>query len=141
MSITVVAPCGLICDLCSAFQREKNRCPGCTAEGAKPAYCMNCIVVNCPEKQGDCAKLCYTCSEYPCKRLKALEKRYSTEYGESLFENFKKIEQLGLERFTVDAQAFWACPGCGALFSVHHPQCTRCNTPNTHYLRKPKPKP
>ncbi len=126
MPITVIAPCGLICDLCSAFQREKNRCPGCTAEGNKPAYCMNCIVVNCPEKNGDPTKLCDVCSKYPCKRLKALEKRYKTKYGESLFENFQKIKQLGLERFKQEAEASWRCPDCKELLNVHRVQCSHC---------------
>ncbi|HNX15401.1 MAG TPA: DUF3795 domain-containing protein [Oscillospiraceae bacterium] len=141
MSITVIAPCGLICDLCSAFQRQKNRCPGCTAEGIKPLSCSKCIIVNCPEKNGDPTELCNLCSKYPCKRLKALNKRYSTNYGESLFENFRQIELLGLDHFITEAETFWSCPGCGELLSVHHPQCTRCKTANIHYLRKPKSKP
>lgn len=141
MPFTVIAPCGLICDLCLGFQREKNRCPGCTAEGEKPLSCTKCIIVNCPEKNGDSTKLCYTCSKYPCKRLKTLDKRYKTNYGESLVENFKMIEQLGLDRFIAEAESLWRCPGCGELVNVHRPVCLHCSTPNIHYLKKPKLKP
>ncbi len=137
----IIAPCGLICDLCSAFQREKNRCPGCTAEGDKPLSCTRCVIVNCPEKNGDAAKLCNACFKYPCKRLKALEKRYSSNYGESLFENFQRIERLGLKGFIAEAQKTWSCPGCGELINVHRPVCSRCSAPNSRYLKKPKPKP
>lgn len=141
MSITVIAPCGQICDLCSAFQREKNKCSGCTIDGGKPLSCTQCIIVNCSEKSGDPTKLCYICSKYPCKRLKDLNKRYSTYYGESLVENFQKIEQLGLDQFVAEAENFWRCPGCGELVNVHRPVCLHCNTQNAHYLRKSKPKP
>lgn len=141
MSITIVAPCGLICDLCLGFQREKNKCSGCTGKGEKLSSCAKCIIVNCPEKNGDPTKLCYVCSKYPCKRLKALDKRYKTNYGESLIENFKKIEQSGLDGFILEAEKTWRCPGCGELLNVHRPVCLHCKTPNSHYLRKPKPKP
>jgi len=141
MSITIVAPCGLICDLCLGFQREKNKCSGCTTQGEKPLSCTKCIIVNCPEKSGDPTKLCYTCAKYPCKRLKTLDKRYSTNYGESLVENFKKIEQLGLDQFIADAEILWRCPSCGELVNVHRPVCLHCNTSNSHYLRKSKQKP
>lgn len=92
MPISIVAPCGLICDLCWGFQREKNKCSGCTVQGSQPAHRTKCSIVNCLEKNGDSTKPCSTCSKYPCKRLKNLEKRYSSNYGESLIDNFQQIK-------------------------------------------------
>lgn len=138
MPISIIAPCGLICDLCLGFQREKNKCSGCTVEGSKPAYCTKCSIVNCPEKNGDSVKPCNTCSKYPCKRLKALERRYSMNYGESLMENFRQIDEKGLDRFLLDSEKSWSCHACGELLTVHHPQCLHCKAPNSYYKRKPK---
>lgn len=32
MDKTLIAPCGMNCQLCYAFQREKNKCPGCLGD-------------------------------------------------------------------------------------------------------------
>ncbi|NLD59775.1 MAG: DUF3795 domain-containing protein [Clostridiales bacterium] len=136
MPVSIVAPCGLVCDLCRGFQRQKNRCPGCTAEGGKPTYCATCAVVRCPEKGGDPVKPCSACPKYPCRRLKALEKRYTTNYGESLLENFRRIGEVGTDRFLLEADEAWRCPECGELLCAHRPKCPRCEAPNVHYKRE-----
>lgn len=138
MPISIVAPCGLICDLCLGFQREKNKCSGCTVAGSKPASCITCSIVNCPDKNGDSTQFCSTCPKYPCKRLKALEKRYSANYGESLMDNFNQIDVKGLQQFLLDSEKAWGCPECGELLTVHRPQCLHCKAPNGNYKRKPK---
>ncbi|MDD4125277.1 MAG: DUF3795 domain-containing protein [Eubacteriales bacterium] len=138
MPISTVAPCGLICDLCLGFQRTKNKCSGCTAEENKSAFCVKCSIVNCPEKNGDSKKPCGDCSKFPCKRLKDLEKRYFTNYGESLTDNFYQIKEKGLEQFLLDFEKTWTCRECGELLTVHRPQCLHCNAPNTYYKRKHK---
>ncbi len=138
MAITIVAPCGLICDICVGFQRKKNRCPGCTGIGNKTTHCMKCSILNCPEKQGVSSRPCNGCSRYPCKRLKSLEKRYKTKYGESLMENFQKIEELGLDQFLLETEKEWTCPSCGALLSVHRSECLQCKAPNSHFKGAPQ---
>lgn len=136
MTISIVAPCGVICDICWGFQREKNKCSGCTAEGNILSHCAKCSIVRCPEKGGNSHKLCSVCPKYPCKRLKALEKRYSTNYGESPMDNFRQISKKGLDQFLLDAEQIWSCPACGKLLSVHRPQCLHCKSPNTRYQKK-----
>ncbi|NLF26473.1 MAG: DUF3795 domain-containing protein [Clostridiales bacterium] len=135
MPVSIVAPCGLICDLCSGFQRRKNRCAGCTAEGEKPTLCTTCSIVRCPEKGGDSKRFCSACSKFPCRRLKALEKRYATNYGESLMENFRQIGEKGPDRFLSEAGETWSCSECGALLCVHRPKCPNCEAQNPHYKR------
>ena len=132
MAITTVAPCGLICDICIGFQRKKNSCPGCTCEINQPACCGKCSIMNCPEKQGCPGKPCNACTKFPCKRLKNLERRYTTRYGESLMENFRRIEALGLDAFLLETEMEWTCPGCGALLSVHRATCLVCGASNSH---------
>lgn len=129
MAITTVAPCGLICDICIGFQRKKNKCPGCCkGDGIKP-----CSILVCPEKQGCPGRPCNACAKYPCKRLKGLEKRYTSKYGESLMENFRRIKALGLEKFLLEAEVEWTCPGCGTLLSVHRDKCLACGALNSRY--------
>jgi rubrerythrin len=48
-------------------------------------------------------------------------------------ENFQRIEELGLEWFLLEAEKAWTCPGCGALLSVHRPECLQCKAPNIHF--------
>lgn len=133
MPVSIVAPCGLICDLCLGFQREKDKCSGCTVEGSKPSYCTKCSIVNCSEKKGDSTKPCSVCSKYPCKRLIALEKRYSTNYGESLMDNFHQINVKGLDLLLIDTEKAWTCNECGNLLTVHRSNCLHCKAPNNHY--------
>lgn len=135
MAITTVAPCGLICDICNGFQRKKNRCTGCAGD-FKPTHCAKCSILNCPEKQGCPGKPCDSCCKYPCKRLKNLEKRYSLKYGESLMENFRRIETLGLNEFLQEAEAEWTCPSCGALLCVHRADCLSCGARNARFPDK-----
>ena len=138
MPISKIAPCGLICDICLGFQREKDKCYGCTDEASRSSYAFKCSILNCPQKEGDPAKLCSICSKYPCKRLKSLEKRYSSNYGESIFDNFSQIKEKGLDQFMLDSEEVWSCPDCANLLTVHRPHCLHCKSPNPHYKRKPK---
>jgi hypothetical protein len=48
-----IAPCGVICDICSGFQRDKNRknyCAGCRRDGNKLEHCKKCLIKNCDKK-------------------------------------------------------------------------------------------
>ena len=131
-----IAPCGLICDLCLGAQRTKNTCFGCNDERNKPSYCSKCIIKNCIEKNGNDKQLCFKCKKYPCKRLKALEKRYSTKYGESLFENFERIKTLGIRDFVKEADQKWRCKECGEYVCVHRDVCLHCGTKNSWHPEK-----
>jgi len=53
-----IAPCGVICDICLAFQRSKNKCVGCNNFGNKLHHCSVCRIITCPEKNGNEKLLC-----------------------------------------------------------------------------------
>ena len=81
MRSELIAPCGMNCRLCMAFQRKKNKCIGCNSDDCtKPAYCLHCIIKNCVTIQNSSSGLCYECDKFPCRRLKQLDKRYRTKY-------------------------------------------------------------
>lgn len=126
----MIAPCGMNCALCIGHLREKNRCPGCNhrEDLIKAGSCRRCTIKLC-EKQGVPNKFCFTCAQYPCRRLRDLDKRYRTRYGMSMLENLAFIRDFGIRRFIRQEKRRWACPGCGKTLSVHRTACIHCGTP------------
>jgi len=95
----IIAPCGMNCGICMAFLREKNRCVGCNIESPqKINHCFVCSIKNCTERP-EGSKFCFACKNYPCTRLKQLDKRYRLKYSMSMIENLNGIRDLGLDRF------------------------------------------
>jgi hypothetical protein len=133
MKTESIAPCGLICDLCYAFQRTKNRCGGCNSEGEKTSYCSKCKIKLCVEKKGDDKLLCNKCTKYPCQIIKNLEKRYRIKYGEYIYQNFEHIKTIGKINFVKEQEAEWKCSQCGKLLCVHSKNCKICGSINKKY--------
>ena len=88
MKKDLIAPCGMNCSICKFHNREKNTCPGCRELEKKiPKTRFKCIVRACEILKKGKWKYCSDrCENYPCKRLKSLDKRYSTKYHMSMFE-------------------------------------------------------
>jgi hypothetical protein len=105
MEERLIAPCGMNCRLCIAYQfREKDL----NKQGFHKKYCPGCIPreENCTHMGEQCALLrkgtvrfCYECKDFPCKRLQSLDKRYRTKYHMSMIENLEFIKEHGLEAF------------------------------------------
>jgi hypothetical protein len=125
MDTLSIAPCGVICDICSAFQRDKNNCAGCRRDGPKMGHCKKCMIKNCMEKN-NADELCIECEEYPCKRIKNLHKRYATKYNENIYENMETVKNKGIKYFITTAEEQWKCKNCGKLLCVHKDKCTDC---------------
>lgn len=123
----LIAPCGMNCALCLAFQRLKKRCPGCREEDPnKSHYCQMCIIRNCPTIQNNLSHFCYECENMPCKRLKLLDKRYRTKYGMSMIENLIEIKEKSMEVFLTHQVEKYTCKTCGGLICVHRSRCLTC---------------
>lgn len=133
MNTASVAPCGVICDLCLGFQREKNKCVGCNNTGNKPYHCTVCSIKLCAEKNGDEKLLCYDCKKFPCRRIKDLDKRYRIKYGESLIQNLQSIKEEGFESFIKIEKEKWKCTKCGQLLCVHKEVCLKCGNKNEYF--------
>jgi hypothetical protein len=122
-----VAPCGMNCALCLAYQRPKNRCTGCWGgDAGKPDSCRLCIIRNCPTIKENSSQFCYECSKIPCRRLKQLDARYRTKYGMSMMENLVEIKEQGVDTFLAHQAERYTCPDCHGLLCVHRPQCLNC---------------
>ena len=124
---TQIAPCGMNCSVCMAHLRKHKKCPGCHGEDTnKSVSAVNCIIRNCQTIKGNQSGFCYECAEYPCKRLKQLDKRYRTRYSMSMIENLEFIKEKGLSSFVEKENERWRCKKCGGVICVHRGYCYQC---------------
>ncbi|MFA6456765.1 MAG: DUF3795 domain-containing protein [Bacteroidota bacterium] len=122
-----IAPCGMNCGICAARLRTIHRCPGCMSYGVdKPKHLAYCSIAHCPELEQQYARFCYECAQFPCPRLRALDKRYRMKYDMSMIDNLRSIREDGLEHFLSAENRRWECSGCGSVLCVHRPECPGC---------------
>lgn len=125
----LIAPCGMNCGICLAYLRKTNKCPGCRIElTVKPKTRTHCKIKNCWFFKDSNSKFCYECIEYPCKRLKQLDKRYRTKYRMSMIENLGNIKNIGLDNFVKREKIRWRCSECGGVLCVHKGFCLICES-------------
>ena len=128
VKINSIAPCGMNCVLCYAFQREKNSCPGCRADNReKPITRLQCKIKTCYYFKDKGNKYCNTCNDYPCKNLAHLDKRYRAKYEMSMIENLNMINESGIRKFILNEDEKWKCRKCGEYYCVHKKKCLNCN--------------
>jgi hypothetical protein len=119
-----IATCGMNCNFCMAFLRKKNKCEGCkTSDAGKPISILKCKIRSC-EKQN--SEFCYTCSDFPCKSIKHIDKRYRTKYNMSMIENLEYIKEFGVSLFVTKERERWKCAKCGGPISIHKGGCLKC---------------
>lgn len=134
ISPELIAPCGMNCALCIAYQREKDQCCGCNLDDKnKPKSCIRCIIVNCELRKQTESGFCYECPKFPCPRMKQLDKRYRTKYRMSMLENLEYIRLNGLKRFIEFESERWRCQNCGQPVSVHRTYCLQCGVDTSAY--------
>jgi hypothetical protein len=123
-----IAPCGMNCALCLAYQRPKRRCPGCWGEDTnKSKSCISCIIRNCEAIKTNTSHFCYECDKMPCKRLKQLDARYRNKYGMSMIDNLNEIKVRGMDVFLAHQAEKYTCPICQGLICVHRSRCLTCD--------------
>ncbi|MHB8104396.1 MAG: DUF3795 domain-containing protein, partial [Dehalococcoidales bacterium] len=71
-------------------------------------------------------QFCYECADFPCQRLKHLDKRYRTFYRMSMIENLNFIREQGMQKFLGKEEEKWRCPECGATICCHNGICFKC---------------
>ena len=126
----MIAPCGINCSVCFAHLRQKNQCPGCLSEDEehKMNHCKKCSIRFCIGHDAEDFVYCSECSEFPCKKIINIDKRYVTKYHTSLINNLLEIKENGMEEFLADEQHKWTCPHCGGILSIHKDFCETCKT-------------
>ena len=120
--------------LCYAFHRFKNHCAGCNSTGSdKPNYCSKCAIKNCEFVSMGKSKYCYDCDDYPCKRIKNIDKRYRKRYGMSMIENLNSIKESGIRMFIKFEKQKWTCTQCGNIICVHRTACLVCGADRDYH--------
>jgi hypothetical protein len=124
---TLIAPCGINCRLCRAYVRNKKECPGCRGDDSfKSKTRAACAIENCEKLiEGD-FKYCFSCDDFPCARLRHLERRYTSNYGVSVLNNLMEIQEKGISSFVKSENKKWICSKCGEVICMHKGQCISC---------------
>ena len=120
------------CALCSSFLAQKYDlkrhgimgyyCAGCRPRGKNCAFMKK----SCERLGNGLVQYCFECTEYPCRRLNNLDKRYRTNYHMSMIENLDSIKEQGMEQFLKREEEKWRCPECGGTISCHGGLCFKC---------------
>ena len=107
MKSKLIAPCGMNCNLCKAYLRDKDKCPGCR-DMPKGHYVRKCMIRNCKILKKQKLKFCSDkCEKFPCTRLKNLDKRYRKKYGMSMIDNLNYIKEKGIRNFIKEEKQKW----------------------------------
>jgi hypothetical protein len=118
ISQNLIAPCGMNCGVCRAYLRKNNPCYGCRdTTQDKPKSIVQCRMRNCKMRSG---KFCFDCPEFPCERLRNLNKRYRTKYVMSEIENLESIRENGIRNFVAAERKRWISEK--GIFCVHSKQ-------------------
>jgi hypothetical protein len=128
----LIAPCGMNCAVCSAYLAMQNDLK---KHGVMKTYCAGCRPrgKNCAFLKKACEKLgeglvkyCFECADFPCRRLKGLDKRYRTFYRMSMIENLEYIRENGIKKLLAREEKKWKCPECGGVICCHNGICFSC---------------
>jgi len=126
---SMFAPCGMNCMLCYKHCNHRKPCSGCLNCGTgKPKHCRKCEIKTCTKEKG--LTYCFECVNYPCKRIRSLEKSYNTRYGTSLIKNSQTVKNTGLVEFMKQQNEAYTCPVCGGIISIHDAECSDCKMRN-----------
>ena len=118
------AVCGMICFVCYRHLNKNNPCPGCISdEPGRPAHCRDCSISLCAGEKG--VPFCFLCGEFPCERIKNLDRRYVRRYHVSLITFGIRAKENGVENFLDEELPKWRCD-CGGVLSLHDCMCSSC---------------
>jgi len=133
MEENLIAPCGMNCGVCVNYLMMKNDLK---KKGFNRQYCAGCrprgkhctfMAHHCDLVGKGLVRFCYECDNFPCQRLKNLDKRYRTKYHLSMIENLTFIKEHGMQAFLDKEAEKWRCPECGGVISCHNGLCLECS--------------
>lgn len=125
LDLRMFSPCGMDCMVCYKHCYHKKPCAGCrNGDAGKPEHCRKCGIKDCVEARG--LSFCHACGDFPCKRIKNLDKSYAKRYGASLIENSLYVREHGLAAFMERQREAYTCPACGGVISLHDRECSEC---------------
>ena len=129
MSEELIAPCGMNCRICLGFfgyttsgKKRKMRCIGCKLTNKSCAF----IKKFCKKLTKKEIEYCYECTDFPCKQLQKLDKRYREKYNMSMVVNLEYIKEKGMKEFLHAQEEKYKCNNCKGIICVHNGVCYSC---------------
>jgi hypothetical protein len=128
----LIAPCGMNCSVCASYLALKNDLK---SKNIKIPYCHGCrprqkncafIKKRCKLLLDNKVEFCYQCRDFPCERLKKLDKRYKMRYKMSMIDNLNYIKKNSMTKFLDKEKVKWECSNCGETISCHNGICFNC---------------
>jgi hypothetical protein len=126
----LIAPCGMNCGICISYfgytmggKRRKMACRGCQVRKSRCAFLQK----HCSRLARKEVGYCYECPDFPCERLRRLDRVYRKRFGMSMIENLRHIQGQGIDKFLENERERWRCPSCGSIVCVHNRVCYACN--------------
>ena len=123
----LIAPCGMNCNVCRGVLDKSGKakqCIGCKPRGNGCTYYGGL----CSKLKNSEIEFCYECDDFPCEKLKRLDKRYRTRYDYCFIDALEFIRDNGMEaHLSRDSERF-RCPDCGGLVCIHNGKCYSCIT-------------
>lgn len=132
LNAQLIAPCGMNCGICSRYLAYSNNleekkgmimhCSGCVLRNRQCAF----IKKHCELHKKNKIRFCYECPDFPCDKLRTLDKRYRTKYNMSMIENLEFIRDNGIDKFLRRQARKYKCPTCGGMICIHNGKCYHC---------------
>jgi hypothetical protein len=98
-------------------------CEGCRPRDKKCAF----LKKRCKLLLNNKVEFCYECKDFPCERLRRIDKRYRTFFRMSLIDNLGSIKKGDMQEFLKTQEKKWQCPKCGEVICCHNGICFNCS--------------
>ncbi|MDL2235542.1 DUF3795 domain-containing protein [Christensenellaceae bacterium OttesenSCG-928-L17] len=127
MKQDLIAPCGVNCAVCSAYQQEENKCNGCRSDEIPPSpQCERCFIRGCERIETFYLHHCYECARFPCLRYRLRDLQFRKNIRVSPLRNLQFIRDKGMDAFLEREEKRWNCIRCGEPRSMQNKACTSC---------------
>ena len=129
MEPELIAPCGMNCNVCSAYlaykrdlpkRRGNVKCKGCRPRNKQCAF----VKKRCGDRlMKDQVRYCYECVDFPCEHIRKISAKYEKRWGVSFIQNLEYIREYGELKFLAREKRKWKCTKCGGTISIHNNRC------------------
>ena len=158
MNEHLAAVCGLYCGACTLYRARRDdnpkrlrevlqqaierwqvpedeiECDGCLGGGRLTPYCRDCRTRLCAKDRPGVTR-CSDCSDFPCDLNTAFNNDGMRHHAEVL-ENLRRMREIGAEKWIVEQEERWRCPGCGAQVDWYARTCYSCGVTQPYRLPK-----
>jgi hypothetical protein len=156
MKEPLAAVCGLYCGACALYRARRDNnpqrleeilkvwnmpeddshCDGCLGGGALTPYCRDCKIRHCAEDRPGVTQ-CADCSDFPCHLITDFNNDGMRHHAEVL-ENLNHLREIGAEKWIIEQEERWRCPGCRAQMHWYERTCYSCGVVQPYRLPKLK---